>query len=185
MYRDGVSGTSLDDVLAASGTGKSQLYHYFADKTDLVIAVVDLQLSSILASQPTIQQTGTWEGLEAWAAQVIAFHTGPDGPQACPLGTLAAELKNDERFRPTLDDAFHRWEAPLAAGLSRLREQGELQSDDQPESLATMLIAALQGGMLLARTRGDIAPLRAVFGVSLDHVRSLRTQQRAEAVDST
>jgi TetR/AcrR family transcriptional repressor of nem operon len=85
-----------------------------------------------------------------------------------------AELKNDERDRPTLDDAFRRWEAPLTAGLSRLRERGEMPADAEPEQLATMLISALQGGMLLARTRGDVGPLRAVFGVAIDHVRGLR-----------
>ncbi|WP_237160754.1 TetR/AcrR family transcriptional regulator, partial [Mycobacteroides abscessus] len=35
MYQKGVAATSLDDILAASSTGKSQLYHYFKDRSDL------------------------------------------------------------------------------------------------------------------------------------------------------
>src|SRR6185312_2588755 len=38
-----VQGTSLDDVLATAGASKSQLYHYFRDKEDLVRAVVARQ----------------------------------------------------------------------------------------------------------------------------------------------
>jgi AcrR family transcriptional regulator len=40
MYRNGVASTGLDDVLAAAGCGKSQLYRYFEDRSDLVRAVI-------------------------------------------------------------------------------------------------------------------------------------------------
>jgi TetR/AcrR family transcriptional repressor of nem operon len=36
----GVAATSLDDVLAAAGAGKSQLYHYFRGRDELVEAAV-------------------------------------------------------------------------------------------------------------------------------------------------
>jgi len=45
VYDRGVAGTSLDEVLAASRTSKSQLYHYFADKDGLVRAVIAEQLN--------------------------------------------------------------------------------------------------------------------------------------------
>ena len=51
MYDHGVAGTTLDDVLAASETGKSQLYHYFSDKSDLVEAVIARQLERVLAAR--------------------------------------------------------------------------------------------------------------------------------------
>ena len=41
MYIQGVGGTTLDDVLAASGVSKSQLYHHFDGKDALVRAVID------------------------------------------------------------------------------------------------------------------------------------------------
>ena len=88
------------------------------------------------------------------------MHSAPGGPFACPLGTMAAELKNDEKFRPLLDAAFRQWEAPLARGLHMMQDRGALVADADPERLATAVIAALQGGMLLARVRGDITPLR-------------------------
>src|ERR1700680_972272 len=68
MYQRGVSMTSLDDVLAAAGSGKSQLYHYFDSKADLVAAVIERQLQLVLAQQPGLQNIDSWEGIEAWAA---------------------------------------------------------------------------------------------------------------------
>ena len=43
VYRRGASGTSLEDIMAASATSKSQVYHYFADKDGLMRAVIELQ----------------------------------------------------------------------------------------------------------------------------------------------
>jgi len=36
MLARGVAATTLDEVMAASGTGKSQFYQHFSNKTDLV-----------------------------------------------------------------------------------------------------------------------------------------------------
>ena len=44
MYARGVAGTSLDDIMAATNTSKSQLYHYFTGKDDLVLDVIRSQL---------------------------------------------------------------------------------------------------------------------------------------------
>ncbi|HVQ99913.1 MAG TPA: TetR/AcrR family transcriptional regulator [Mycobacterium sp.] len=160
MYQRGVGMTSLDDVLAAAGCGKSQLYYYFDSKADLVAAVIERQLELVLAKQPRLQHIESWDAIEGWASEILAGHSAPGGPFACPLGTMAAELKNDETFRPLLDAAFHTWEAALARGLRVMQDRGQLAVEADPERLATAVIAALQGGMLLARVRGDITPLR-------------------------
>jgi AcrR family transcriptional regulator len=176
MYRRGVSDTSLDDVLAAAGSGKSQLYHYFADKADLVSAVIERQLELVLSQQPALAHVDTWAGIDAWATQILCVQASPEGPFACPLGTMAAELKNNDAFRPSLDAAFRRWEDLLAHGLQVLQERGELAPDADTARLATMVIAALQGGMLLSRIRGDATPLRDLLATVLEHLHRLRIE---------
>lgn len=57
MYQRGVCATSLDDVLAAAGSGKSQLYQYFADKADLVAAVIERQLENRARDLQTPRRT--------------------------------------------------------------------------------------------------------------------------------
>jgi TetR/AcrR family transcriptional regulator, transcriptional repressor for nem operon len=174
MYQNGVSVTSLDDVLAAAGSGKSQLYHYFDSKADLVAAVIERQLELVLARQPALTHIESWDGIDAWVSEILTAHSAPGGPFACPLGTMAAELKNDPTFRPLLDDAFRRWEAPLARGLQTIQDRGELVADADPNRLASTVIAALQGGMLLARIRGDIAPLRDTLEGAVEQLRHWR-----------
>jgi TetR/AcrR family transcriptional repressor of nem operon len=174
MYQQGVSVTSLDDVLAAADSGKSQLYHYFGGKADMVAAVIERQLELVLARQPSLAHIESWDGIDAWVSEILTAHSAPGGPFACPLGTMAAELKNDQTFRPLLDDAFRRWEAPLARGLQTIQDRGELVADADPHRLASAVIAALQGGMLLARVRGDIAPLRDTLEGAVAQLRQWR-----------
>lgn len=155
MSRSGVSSTSLDEVLAAAGCGKSQLYHYFEDRADLIRAVIDRQVELILAAQPAIHHADSWAGLRRWADQVVQSHGVEDGPLACPLGTMAAELKNDPAYLPHLDAAFRRWEEPLARGLEVMRERGQLTRQANPDRLAQSIVAAVQGGLLMAQIHDD------------------------------
>ena len=168
MYQRGVGSTSLDDVLDAAGSGKGQLYHYFEGKSDLVAAVIERQLELVLQTQrPAIDHTDSWSGISAWAEHVLKVHEAPGGPFACPLGTMAAELKNDPAFRPALDAAFRQWEQPLAHGLTLMKQRGDLVRNAEPHRLAAMVISALQGGMLLARIREDVSVLRDAMGIAL------------------
>lgn len=171
MYENGVVAASLDDVLAASGTGKSQLYHYFSSKSDLVNAVVECQLKRVLAAQPGLADVDSMPGIERWARAVLRTHRQPGGPFACPLGSIAAELKNDPAFRPALAAAFAQWERPLADGLRKMQTRGELGRREKPDRLAATIVAALQGGMLLARIGGDITPLRDTVNLAVDNIR--------------
>lgn len=174
MYERGVAATSLDDVLSACGAGKSQLYHYFGGKQELVTAVIDHQLRRILANQPRLQHLESWEDFDGWVTDLLALNTGPAGPAACPLGSLAGELDDDPGLCQELDAAFRTWESHLARGLERLRERGLLRDDADPARLAAATMAALQGGLMMAHLRRDITPLDDALTMALNHLRAHR-----------
>jgi TetR/AcrR family transcriptional regulator, transcriptional repressor for nem operon len=174
MYERGVAATSLDDVLSACGAGKSQLYHYFGGKQELVTAVIDHQLRRILANQPRLEHLESWEDFDGWVTDLLALNTGPAGPAACPLGSLAGELDDDPGLCQELDAAFRTWESHLARGLERLRERGLLRDDADPARLAAATMAALQGGLMMAHLRRDITPLDDALTMALNHLRAHR-----------
>lgn len=175
MYERGVAATSLDEILQSSGTGKSQLYHYFKDKADLVSAVLERQTELVLQAQPTLAHIDSMAGIDQWAQAILAMHEVSGGPFACPLGTIAAELKNDLAYQPALNAAFGRWEGLLADGLTRMQNQGELAPGEEPRRLAAMTIAALQGGMLLGRVSRDATVLRDTLELAVDEIRRRTT----------
>jgi AcrR family transcriptional regulator len=169
FYRQGVTATGLDQIAAASGTGKGQIYHYFAGKRDLTHAVIERQVATIMADQePRLDALTTRADLHAWADALVDSYTSRDHPLRCPIGALAAELaENDPQARAALERGFDRWTNALAAGLTRLRDDGELASSSDPQQLAGALLSAYQGGLLLAQVRGERSPLRDALDVVL------------------
>jgi len=172
MYTHGALRTSLDEVMAASRTSKSQLYHYFADKDALVRAVIVRQTERVLDGQdPYLCALDSMTGLRRWAAMIIDVQQQRSGVGGCPIGSLASELSDtSEDARQLLADSFQKWEARLATGLTAMQHGGELQRDADPNDLASAIMAALQGGLLLAQTTRDTRHLQLSLDMALDHV---------------
>ena len=95
IYAHGVERTSLDDVMAASGVSKSQLYHYFADKDALVLDVIAKQTERVLEAQRLhLGALDSLPALRAWRNAIVRLNKAAQG-RGCPLGSLASELAND------------------------------------------------------------------------------------------
>jgi TetR/AcrR family transcriptional repressor of nem operon len=172
----GVAGTSLDEVLAAAGAGKSQLYHYFRGRDQLVEAAVAHRCTQVLAG--LTQALGSVESLAELERALAGFVAGFEqmGLPGCPIGSLASEVAGrNEGARRQAAAAFDAWEQLLADALTRMRDQGELRADTSPGALATALLASIEGGMLLSQTRKDPASLRIAVAAALAYVRTYLT----------
>jgi TetR/AcrR family transcriptional repressor of nem operon len=167
MHRHGIAGTSLDDVRTATGTSKSQLYHYFRDKSALVGAVIQRQVQLVLdAQQPELDGIDSMAALRRWRDRVVDINRQAAALGGCPIGRLAAELADSNRRAPAeLVDGFATWQERLAIGLRRMHDRGEL--DGEADTLAAGLLAALEGGLLLAQTTASVQPLEAALDLAL------------------
>ena len=173
MQRRGIAATSLDDVLSASHTGKSQLYHYFGDKQDLVLAVIDRQLERVLAAQPALAPGGD-DDLCAWARDLLEMHQGDGGPFGCPLGVLSGQVDDDPVLRQRQNEAFGVWQDRIADLLRRAQNGRRLDPDADPDELALAVLATLQGGLMLARLRRDPRALEVALATATEHVSTRR-----------
>jgi AcrR family transcriptional regulator len=169
----GVAATSLDEVLAAAGAGKSQLYHYFRGRDELVEAAVGLRCSQVLAGLTrALGEVASLAGLEQALAEFVAGFEQLGLP-GCPIGSLAAEVaERNEGARLRAAAGFDAWEQLLADALERMRERGELRADASPAVLATALLASIEGGMVLSQARKDPASVRIAVEAGLAWVRA-------------
>jgi TetR/AcrR family transcriptional repressor of nem operon len=72
MYIRGVGATTLDDVLAASGVSKSQLYHHFDGKDALVRAVIDHMGERVIERErDALGHVSTIPGLRRWRDALV------------------------------------------------------------------------------------------------------------------
>src|SRR5262249_62274725 len=86
----GVAATSLDEVLAAAGAGKSQLYHYFRGRDELVEAAVGLRCTQVLAE--LTQALGAVASLAELEQEMAGFGAGVErmGRPGRPIGSPGA-----------------------------------------------------------------------------------------------
>lgn len=174
MYERGVIATSVDDVLAASGTGKSQFYHYFSGKDELVGEVLRHQLALVVDEQHRFE-LDTWDGIHAW------LESAASGQQArqflgCPLGSIAgAVVEQDHRLRETAAEAFSQWGSALAKGLTALRSRGLLSTDTDVQALVETTLAILQGGYLVSSVKQDVGPMRNAVAAARRELHSTAT----------
>jgi AcrR family transcriptional regulator len=175
MYVQGVGGTTLDDVLAASGVSKSQLYHHFEGKDALVRAVVDLVGERVLdRERDALGRVSTLRGLRRWRDALVRNNALRHGAYGCALGALASAVADqDDLARKALANLFTEWQALLTDVLRRLQDAGELPPEASVERLATGLMGALQGGYLLAQTAHDVTPMATSLDMALAHLDSL------------
>lgn len=111
------------------------------------------------------------EDLARWRDEVIDLHRHVIRDTAA-VPDVASCACNGGGSRDTHSVVISTREAWLAAGIDRMRENGELAVDADPARLATGLTAALQGGSLLAKTTRDIALLEVALDFALSYVRS-------------
>src|SRR4051794_23913232 len=158
INEQGFAHTSVEDLISAAGlSGKSHFYHYFRSKDDLGYEVLERQFSRFterglaLLSEPMIEPM---DRLTLFIDTMVALQRERGVRHGSPFGNLAGELADShEGFRRRLDKVFEQWATALAALLGEMRHR--LRADADPDRLAQFIVAAIEGGMLLARVKRD------------------------------
>lgn len=172
MYRHGVAGTSTPALREAAGVSSSQIYHYFADKDDLTRAVIAFQTEAILSNQaPLLARLDSFDALRAWRDVLVDAARRQHGSGGCPLGSLSSELSDhDPQARKALAASFTAWAATIRDGLLGMRANGTLRPQADVDRLALALLAAVQGGLLLAQAQHTTDALEAGLDSVIAHI---------------
>lgn len=172
MYRRGVAGTSTPAVRDAAGVSSSQIYHYFADKDDLTRAVIAFQSEAILSHQaPLLARLDSIEALRSWRQVVVDAARRQNGAGGCPLGTLSSELSDDHPWaRDALAASFTMWSEAIRAGLAAMVDNGSLRPETDATTLSLALLAAVQGGLVLAQAQHTTEALEAALDAVITHI---------------
>jgi TetR/AcrR family transcriptional regulator, transcriptional repressor for nem operon len=172
MYERGVLEATLEDVRAAAGVSGSQVYHYFASKQELLLAVIEHQSDAILEQQgPQLARLDTLAGLRAWRDSMVEYQRRLQCRGGCPIGSLGSELaENNPEARLAVASGFLRWESGIRQGITAMHARGGLDGD--PDDLALALLTALQGGLLMTQITRTVRPLEVALDAMLSLVES-------------
>ena len=160
VHRRGFHGTSLNEILEQSGAPRGSLYYHFpGGKEELVleatrqgVAIVTQVLKEVLTGSPDPA-----DGVRAFIE--AAAHELRDSGYifGCPVAPIILDSPESSALAEVCQKALEEWQQVLVEGLDSAGiERG------RAESLATVIVCGLEGGLILARARRDIAPLDAV-----------------------
>ena len=177
VAKRGALGASLDEVGAQARASRSQLYHYFDDKADLMRAVADATNDTVLDGQRDLfAGLDSWDGLVRWLDFLVELEVRLGGRGGCPIANLLGQLgERDDETRVVLASGFDRWEASIRNGLVAMIETGELRPNADADWLATSTLASLQGGLILTQARRDPRALRRALDGALALIASYRS----------
>ena len=179
IFQQGVAGTTIEEVRDGAQVSSSQLYHYFDDKPALVRAVIERQAERAIGTQDQFDLSSL-DGLREWRNFVVDHARLKGGRGGCPIGSLGSALAETEpEARAMVAASFKRWEASIMAGLLRMHALGRLGPEADSRQLALALLAALEGGLLLAQIQRDPEPLAAALDAMITLIATLSSTTSA------
>ena len=160
MRERGARSTAIADVLEHSGAPRGSAYHYFpGGREQLLCEAVDY------AAAYVADAIAEASSAVAMLDVAVRFYRNglldSDFKAGCPVMAVAVEAGDpDPRTAAAVRhaaEAFERWNQLIA---QRLIADGVGRA--KAHDLATLVIAGLEGALVLARAAGDVAPLDAV-----------------------
>ncbi|MFK0281317.1 TetR/AcrR family transcriptional regulator [Streptomyces sp. NPDC090499] len=172
LREQGVGSATLEDVMARTGTSKSQLFHYFPEgKDELLLAVARFEAEQVLEDQqPYLGRIESWEDWARWRDVVITRYEAQG--DTCPLGSLFLQVgRSTPGARAIVVELMQRWQEYLAAGIRAVRAAGGPRAEADVDTRAAALLAAIQGGVSILLSTGDSAHLRAALDQGIADLR--------------
>src|SRR3954470_7019588 len=157
----GYAASGLKDISKAGSAPIGSLYHFFpGGKEELAAETLRTSGEAYQALVEAVfdSEDGIVAGVRACFDGAAATLESTDYADACPIATVALEVaSSNERLRVVTNAVFERW---IDAAATRLEEGGV--DPERTRDIATVLVAALEGGFLLSRAAKRTEPMRAV-----------------------
>lgn len=159
----GYEGSSLADLMAATGLKKGGIYRHFSSKEELAAEAFDY----------------TWEA--AWNARMLHLDAKASGIEqlkqlianfidcrppiagGCPILNTAVDADDGNSvLRARVSKALRSWVARLQSMLKQAAERGEIRSGVDPKAVATLVVATLEGALMMSRVERNDYALRRI-----------------------
>lgn len=154
FWKTGYSGTSLDEISAATGMNRPSLRAAFGDKHALYLKALRGYWEFKVATMREALNGRTLEQslMRAYEAALSIYFSAEDGARGCfVVGTAITEAAEDSEIQRIVTVGFKTLDAEFEARLRLARETGELKEAADPEALAVLASATMHSIAVRAR----------------------------------
>jgi len=157
----GFAGTSIQDVLKATGLEKGGLYRHFSSKEELAVETFRYALESLIKvrTEKLDESHGSVEHLRSLICRFV--ETPSAVPGGCPLMNAAIDADDGNPvLRGLAHDGFQAWKGRLARIVEDGLASGEIQGGTDPRQVANTIVSILEGALMISRLEGTKQALR-------------------------
>jgi AcrR family transcriptional regulator len=161
----GYAATSVDDLTSATGLGKGSLYGAFGDKHRLFMRALDDYIGTALdrvRAQLRDPSHSAYDRLVRHIRGQAKDITADKSRRGCMMAKSAAELSDtDDTVERAVESAYAAWAAELADCIKEAQRDGAIDKKQNPQALATTVLAFMRGQEALHKGRVKPAQLKA------------------------
>ena len=161
-HQKGFRATSLNDLLLAAGVKKGTLYYHFSGKDDIGLAVLERAKARFLAwIDQLLFAPPNSEGLERFFVAVLELHRGNGFVGGCLWGNTALEMSDaNARDAACVNGVFEEWCERVEKAILAGQQTGQIRCDIPGRDLAQMVVATVEGGIMMSRLKKEEGPLK-------------------------
>jgi len=160
----GYEGTSLSDLMEATGLQKGGIYRHFSGKEELATEAFDYSWGKAVSGRldGVAEVPDCVNRLKKMIENFVELRAGLV-PGGCPLMNTAVEADDgNAALRARAKKALQNW----AVRLSKITTEGinkrQINRHIDPLKLSQLIIGSLEGALLISRLQNTDEPLRAI-----------------------
>lgn len=175
INRNGFNGTSINDIIEATGVKKGNLYFHFRSKEELGLALLRRAKEEYLSYlAKNIKGKRPLEKIDSILKAIYQMHKKKNFIGGCIFGNTALEMGDtNKHYASLISEVFVEWITLLSTLLNEAQEEGQCAISLPPMKLARHIVATMEGGIMMARLskKGDdfldcIESIRALLGIT-------------------
>jgi TetR/AcrR family transcriptional repressor of nem operon len=171
FWEHGYEGTSIDDLVAATGLGRASLYGAFGDKERIFARAVERYCERVDdALQAEDGDPSARAALERLLRALVLSSVPKSGPRGCFLLSTAVGGDAPPAAREAYAEHLTRLERVLTGLVRRGQKSGEFTRAADEEAIARMLAVLVQGIAAGARAGRSKAQLEAAIDTAMQLV---------------
>ncbi len=163
----GFNGFSFQTIADALGIKKASLHYYFASKEEMGLALIDDYEEGYLAWVERVSAMSAKEKLEKMIKGFVKL--SEKNQMICPLGVFSSDFHTVTNKIKKKTRDFHlvqrEW---LIKTIDQGKKEGTLKKNLNSKVTADWIMATLQGGVQVARLRGEMESLKKMLETMLE-----------------
>jgi TetR/AcrR family transcriptional repressor of nem operon len=159
----GYDGSSMTELMEATGLQKGGIYRHFASKEELAAEAFDYTCKAAWESRMQHVDEAV-SGIDKLKQLVANFvESRPPVVGGCPILNTAVDADDGNTvLRERVVKALRSWSTNLQGMVKEAVKAGETKPGVDPKTVATIVIAALEGGLMMSRLERNYEALRRV-----------------------